>query len=97
MRLLLLSGTLTKITTRPDRMTTMNISCGDNVKGPNADSVRWRKSELEPTSATGAVASQIVGGAVPKVKGHTRQVRGTTIECDGLLSNVSFCRSLRRS
>lgn len=65
------------------------------MKGPNADSVRWRKSGWESTSVTGAAASLIVGGVVLKVKGRIKQV-GILSNVMRLLSNKPFHRPLRR-
>ena len=69
-----------RITTLPDRMTTMNTKCGDYVKGQNADTVRWKKNGWVSTSVTGAAVSLIVGEVALKVNDHTKQVRNA-VKC----------------
>ena len=76
MLLLLLFGTLMRITTQPDRMTTMNTKVGGNVKGQNADSASWRKNGWVAINVTGAAVSPIVGEVVPRESDHIKQVRG---------------------
>ena len=75
MLLLLLFGTRMRITTRPDRMTTMNTKVGGNVKGQNADSASWRKNGWVAINVTGAAVSPIVGEVVLRESGHIKQVR----------------------
>jgi len=71
-----------RITTRRDRMTTMNTKCGDSVIGQNADDVRWKKNGWVSISATGAAVSLTAWGVDPKVNGHTKQVRDA-VKCNG--------------
>jgi len=84
MLLLLLFGTRTRITTQPDRTTTMNTKFGGNVKEWNADTASWKKGGWVPTSVTGVVVSPTAGEVAPKANDHIKQV-SNAVKCTGYI------------